>query len=327
MYEKDVIEQLSILEPTDADMPLPASQALAQVQARLRKEQRMSWRYKISKKMSSAQGRLQLGSAFAALLLIVAFTFPGVRVAASELLSLFRVENLTAISISPEQLAILEQVAETGVTPGDITFSEGMGNVTHAASLDEAQAAAGLGTLHTIPRLGGPNDIYVVAGGEAQLEIDLEGTRGILQAVNADPMLLPDSLEGALVDAAVPAGVEQVWYDTVRFHQSPSPLVEYPDGLDAVLLGEALLRVLGLSQDEAQRLAQEIDWTTTLLLPIPSDFATFSEVTINGSSAIAINSLDGSGSALVWQDDGMMFMLTGEELSVEELLSFAGSVR
>ena len=34
MYEKDVIEQLSILEPTEADTPQPAAQALAQVQAR-----------------------------------------------------------------------------------------------------------------------------------------------------------------------------------------------------------------------------------------------------------------------------------------------------
>ena len=50
-------------------------------------------------------------------------------------------------------------------------------------------------------------------------------------------------------------------------------------------------------------------------------------ILINGSSGIAISSLDGSGSAIVWQDDGMMFMLTGEALAVEELLSFAGSVR
>ncbi len=327
MYEKDVIEQLSILEPTEADTPKPASQALAEVQAQLRKEQKMSWRYKISKRMSSGQGRLQLGSAFVALLLIFAFTFPSVRVAASELLSLFRVENLAAISISPEQLAVLEQVAESGATPGEMTFSDGMGNVTHADSLNEAEETTGLANLHTIPRLGYPNDIFIVEGGNAQLDIDLDGARGILQAVNADPMLLPDDLEGSSVYAAVPTGVEQVWYDTVRLHQSPSPVVEYPDGLDTVLLGEALLRVLGMSEDEAQRLAQEIDWTTTLLLPIPSEFATFSEVTINGASGIAINSLDGSGSAIVWQEDDMMFMLTGEELSVEELLSFAQAVR
>ena len=85
--------------------------------------------------------------------------------------------------------------------------------------------------------------------------------------------------------------------------------------------------VLGLSADEAARLAQEIDWTSTLLLPVPTDFATFNEVMVNGKSGIAITSLEGTGSAVVWQEDGVLYMLSGETLSVEELLSFTGSIR
>ncbi len=325
--EKEILEQLSLLEPTHADIPKPASQALAQVQARVREEQKMSWQYKFSKLTNTSQGRFRLGSALAALLLIIAFSFPGVRVTASELLSLFRVQNFAAVSISPEQLAVLEQVADSGVAPGEITFIDEPGDVTKVDSLAEAAAAADLNRIRTVPRLGMPNEMFVIDGGTARLDIDLEGARGILEAVGADPMLLPDSLDGESVHATVPAGVEQVWYDEVRFYQSESPLVEYPDGLDAAPLGEALLRVLGLSADEASRLAQEIDWTSTLLLPIPTDFASYSEVTINGTSGIAITSLDGSGSAIVWQEDGVLYMLNGETLSVEELLSFAGSIR
>ena len=119
------------------------------------------------------------------------------------------------------------------------------GDVTQVDSLDEAEAAAGLANIRTVPRLGSPNELFVVDGGTARLDIDLEGARGILEAVGADPMLLPDSLDGETVHATVPAGVEQVWYDEVSFYQSNSPLVEYPDGLDEALLGEALLRCLG----------------------------------------------------------------------------------
>ena len=160
----------------------------------------------------------------AALLLVVAFSFPSVRVTASELLSLFRVQNFAAVSISPEQLAVLEQVAESGIAPGEITFIDEPGDVTQVDSLDEAEAAAGLANIRTVPRLGSPNELFVVDGGTARLDIDLEGARGILEAVGADPMLLPDSLDGETVHATVPAGVEQVWYDEVSFYQSEQPL-------------------------------------------------------------------------------------------------------
>lgn len=325
--EKEILEHLSLLEPTQADTPRPASQALAQVQARVREEQKMSWHYRFSKFISTSQGRFRLGAVLATLLLIVAFSFPSVRVTASELLSLFRVQNFAAVSISPEQLAVLEQVAESGIAPGEIVFLDEPGDVTKVDSLAEAEEAAGLDNIRTLPRLGPPNELFVVDGGTARLDIDLEGARSILEAVGADPMLLSDSLEGESVHTTIPAGVEQVWYDEVSFYQSESPLVEYPDGLNAAPLGEALLRVLGLSEDEAARLAQEIDWTSTLLLPIPTEFATFNEVPINGASGIAITSLDGSGSAVVWQENGVLYMLSGETLSVEELLSFTTSIR
>ena len=47
--EKEILEHLSLLEPNQANTPKPASQALAQVQARVREEQKMSWQYRFSK--------------------------------------------------------------------------------------------------------------------------------------------------------------------------------------------------------------------------------------------------------------------------------------
>ena len=62
--EKEILEQLSLLEPTQADTPKPASQALAQLQARVREEQKMSWQYKFSKFTNTSQGRFRLGFCF-----------------------------------------------------------------------------------------------------------------------------------------------------------------------------------------------------------------------------------------------------------------------
>jgi hypothetical protein len=62
--------------------------------------------------------------------------------------------------------------------------------------------------------------------------------------------------------------------DTLRcteFYQMPSPVVSAPDGLDIQGLGSAMLQLLGMSPQEAGQLSQSIDWTSTLILPIPQD--------------------------------------------------------
>ncbi|MCB9443820.1 MAG: anti-sigma factor, partial [Ardenticatenaceae bacterium] len=92
------------------------------------------------------------------------------------------------------------------------------------------------------------------------------------------------------------------------------------------VLGEALLQMIGLNAAEAQRLAQNIDWTSTLLLPIPQDFASFNEVTVEGVSGLALNSVNGEGSALFWQKDGVVYLLLGPGLMADDLVSLAGTL-
>ncbi len=174
--------------------------------------------------------------------------------------------------------------------------------------------------------LGEPEEIYVTDGGKGQLIIDLAGARAILEATGVDAALLPDNLDGRRVEVVIFAGVEQRWPDDFWLVQTESPLVEYPEGLDPALLGQALLQVLGMNADEAARLAQNIDWTSTLLLPIPQDFASFSEVTVGGVSGLALTSLDGDRSVIMWQQEGIIYLLNGPG-STGELVSLANSLR
>jgi hypothetical protein len=108
--------------------------------------------------------------------------------------------------------------------------------------------------------------------------------------------------------------------------QTDSPIVEYPEGLDPQPLGEALLQLLGMDAAEARRLSENIDWTSTLLLPIPTDFATFEEVTVNGGSGLLLNNVSGPESALVWQENGVLYLLAGSENS-GNLLELAESLQ
>ncbi len=326
--DKEIQETLATLAPTPADAPRPAPLALAQIKQRLAAQQQMPWRYRLRRFFSTPGQRYATAVVLAGVMLMFAFSFPTVRAAASEFLSLFRVQSFAAITISPEQIAMLRKIAEAGLTPGDVEIFEDPGQLTAVDTINDAAAITGLKQVRTITPLGKPESVYVSAPGRGRLTVDLAGSRAILEAVGVDPLLLPDSLEGAQVNVTVFAGVEQQWgagADSLHLLQSESPLVEYPDGLDTMLLGQALLQVLGLSEAEAGRLAQEIDWTSTLLLPIPQDIAAYHEVMVDGVSGMAVSELDGRGATIIWQKDGILYSLFGDQ-STEELLALANTL-
>jgi hypothetical protein len=108
-------------------------------------------------------------------------------------------------------------------------------------------------------------------------------------------------------------------------NQSSSPLIEYPEDVDTAALGQALLQALGMDARQARRLAQSIDWTSTLLLPIPEGIATFSEVDVDGVGGLAFSSYDGVNNAILWQKDGVVYVLNGGQL--DELVDVANSLR
>ncbi|MEJ2747597.1 MAG: hypothetical protein P8183_06775 [Anaerolineae bacterium] len=320
------LKQLAVLEPQAADAPRTAVQALARVRQAVDQQEEARFGNRLRRFMIQKNRRYATAVALFLILFATAFTFPAVRAAASDFLGLFRVQKFAAISVSPEQIAILQQVAEEGVMPGQVEIIKEPGELRVVDSLDTARRETGLNTLRTLADRGAPAEIWVASGGSGRLTVDLAGARAIVAATGADPMLLPDSLDGAQVDVTVFAGVQQQWADGTMLMQTASPEVDYPDDVDPTVLGEALLQVLGLNADEAQRLAQNIDWTSTLLLPIPQDFASFNEVMVDGVSGMALNSVNGEGSALFWQKDGVVYLLLGPGLTADDLVSLAGTL-
>ena len=322
----DVLAALAVLAPRDRDAAMPASQALASLKQRAHPIRPRFWDI-ISKEIINMFKRKY---AFATLLLLFvlggAVAIPSVRAAASEFLGIFRVQKFAPISISPRQLAMLESLAEQGLTPGTLEMVSEPGQEQMAASMAEAASLTGAAVLS--PRLlGEPDNIYVTGAAQGRLTVDLDSSRAILRAAGVDPMALPDSLDGAVVDVTIYPIIGATWNDAqISLLQSDSPLVDYPDDVDPAVLGKALLQLLGMTEAEASRLAASIDWTNTLLFPVPENAATFSEVTVQNSSGLALSSLDGEHSAVMWQKDGRVFVLEGPE-TVRTLVRMANSLR
>ena len=283
-----------------------------------------------SKPIMTTQRKTMFGAILVLALFIFIGTFPATRAWASDMLSVFRVAKFAPISVSPQQLQFLDEIMQNGEDfyPGEFTFVDEPQEPQAVASLSELsdQLAANKEStaIRTLKGYGDPA-IRVGAGGAGTLTIDLAGARNLLEAADIDPLLLPDSLDGQDVNAFVDRSIMQE-FDGVFLMQMPSPEINYPDGVDPQPIGEALLRLLGMDEKEAARLASNIDWGGTLLMPIPAEFATFAEVEIDGTTGLAIEAIEGGETSLMWQSGGTVYMLAADGVGSAELLKVADSL-
>lgn len=317
---RDVIEQLEALAPGAGENPRPASQALSRMKRQLESGPQLHTQRRTS---TMFKRRFVWATLSVVVLLVIAVSIPGVRAAASDFLGLFRVQKFAPISISAEQLAILEEIADTGMYPGEIEMFDEPGPAVLVSSREAAGQEVGWNP-RAPQMLSEPDQVYVADGGSGRLTLDVDNTRALVSAAGADPNLIPDSLEGAVVDIVLYPSVSQHWADGVMLTESPVPFIEYPEAVDTDAIGEALLQALGMDRSQARRLSRSIDWTSTVLLPIPEDIATFNEVAVDRVDGLAFSSLDGAHSALLWQKNGRVYVLSGGE--VDDLVDIANSL-
>jgi hypothetical protein len=318
---QDVLEQLTMLAPEPGDAPHPPAIALARLKQRAMLPASQGIDKQRRKQIMSNRRFIAAGlTLVTAITLLIAF--PSVRAAAGEFLGLFRVQKFAPISVSPQQLALLGQLQEQGLTPGEFVTLKEPGEPISVASPEEAASLTGY-NLRSLADRDLPIEVYVTEDAAGYLEVDLAGARAIVEAAGVDPLLLPDSLDGARINVETYQAVQQLRSDGLMLMQTPSPNVVYPTDVDPALLGEAFLQILGVEASAARELAQTIDWTGTMLLPIPQGVGTYSEVTIDGVTGVAIQPVDPeTDPGIIWQRDGMVYMISGP-LPVEDLIQQA----
>lgn len=305
-------------------------------------------RLKTSRKLQ----RIAAGIA-AVLLFTFALAFQPIRAFASDVLGMFRVESFAVVDIDPERIEEISNALDENMYWGEAEFTEGEGfEPREVASLAEAADAAGFDPA-TPADAPTPARVGVSGGFEARFTPELETLQTVFETLGLDPTLLPEEMDGQPFDITVEPGAAAVYEigdDNVALAQVPSPIVETPDGVDVQELGVAMLQLLGMSEREANRLAAEIDFTSTLVLPIPtSALGSVAEVEVNGSSGLLFEADEWEryengtpaeagpaadadfhpqqGSMLVWQADGYIFMVASETADGIELLAIAEGVR
>jgi hypothetical protein len=265
------------------------------------------------------------------------FVFPSVRAGAQAFLDLFRVVNFAAVSFDP---ASLRALAESGLDlprmlGEQVEVLENGGAPVAFASPEEAGAAVGM-TVQSPAYV--PADLERTAveatGGTAfRITASTAKLRDVLDALAIDDVSIPDGLDGQTATVRVPPIVRVTYAGgsrSVQLMQARTPEVSFPAGIDLRALAEIGLRILGLPSADAYRFAQNIDWRSTLIVPVPAS-GTFRQVDVQGRPGLMIESaLDpATGAAkneVLWSSDDRVFALLGG-LRAAEMLEMAQTVQ
>lgn len=265
--------------------------------------------------------------------LALLMAFAPVRAAASAFLQVFRLERVVILSIDPAQIEEMANVANelgSDFFPGTIEYADQPPE--SYTTTDVADAAMRAGYDVATPAGYRPADAVTVNGATGATFVpDLGLMQVLFEAAGLSPDLVPPEIDGQEFSVTVPISVMQSWNmdeDYMSLIQMESPTFEFPESIDEAALGSAMLQLMGLPANEAESLAASIDWTTTLILPLPSEDITYEEVVVNGTVGWLFTSeLEGDNHAgVLWSKDGMLYFLAGTQPS-SELVGHANTVR
>jgi hypothetical protein len=263
-------------------------------------------------------------------------SFAPVRAAASQLLAVFRLENIVILPVSVQDFERLEDASyELGEDffPGEMEMLSEPGEAQFPETLAEASDLAGY-AVRSPTTHPDPTTITVNEGATARYTPDLEAIQLLFEAADLSPDLVPPEIDGQTFEFSTSSIVTQSWFEEeeefLTVAQMPSPTAEFPDEVDEDALGMAMLQLMGLSPEEAAALSATIDWSSTLVLPLPADQLTYEPVTVDGSDGFVLTpSSDDSeitGLAVLWQKDGMVYFVAASG-DTGRLLSIANSMQ
>ncbi len=299
-----------------------------------------AWRRFAARRARAAEAGHGVRPAWVALAAAVALAgvlglSPGARSAAAAALEVFRIHNVTALPFDPAAAAPLANHEVAGM------IQQMLSDEIHV-SLDEKNMAAGSAqqashlagfALRYAPEWGGSAPAFRVQGAkDFSLTIDRTRAQGILNEAGVAGVDLPPSLDGATIAVRIPRAAAVLYGDCAAagnlrgpgglgakgnctvLGETPSPVVDLPPGLDMQQLAVVGLQFLGMSPEEAEQYCRTIDWTSTLVVPIPRGKATSRAVAVDGVRGLLLRPAPARGGErymLIWSRQGMLYSIAG----------------
>lgn len=331
-----VRDRLASVAPAPQEAARAAPAALKTLHHRQRKESLPMFK-------SLVQRRSVWITAAAVLALALSFSFAPVRTFAGQFLGLFRVQQ---IAVLPLDMARLESLYDdptlsdllNQLFADSVNITKEPGDSVTAASAAEASALAGF----TVRELGGANGAPAFSVNDSaafSAVIDRPRAQAIIDESGRTDLQLPESVDGATITVDVPKSVsvaygcptielsdDEVGFgndgprnvrelrDCVLLGQIPSPSVETPPNLDMIQLAELGLQFTGMTPEEARAFSESVDWTSTLVVPIPTNATVYEQVAVDGVTGTLVYRDAGEAGpqryTLMWVKDGIVYALS-----------------
>lgn len=290
--------------------------------------------------------RMAVAGVSLAILLLSLVFFPPVRALADQLLQVFRVQEVVFVPINDDRISELENLDfdKSTLFVGEPVTTEDGGEPYAVADAAAASDAVGypVNEPEYLPTPATATEVMVQNGGAGTAQVNVEAAQQILDLLGITDVSIPPELgdEPIAVSTDAITNIEYTTADgTIALTQGYSPDVTLPDNVNLQQLGKALLRVLGMEAQQAEILSQQIDWSSTLVVPLPTDINTLQQVTVNGAPGLLAQNVErrGHGDAnedtdtvwqLYWQDSDRFYVLQGDTpLSDDDIIAIASSVR
>jgi hypothetical protein len=163
------------------------------------------------------------------------------------------------------------------------------------------------------------------------LTLNIKNINQLLSSLGSQEQL-PTVLDGKTFSLEIPTVIAaqypaQNQRNQLTIIQARSPELKVPEGVDDNTLRKALLNLPALPDSLRNQLGAIEDWRHTV--PIPNIDGSSQEVAINGQPGVFIapKQAEQQPGCLIWQQNGVVYLIQGHQLSLAQARDIVASMR
>lgn len=345
---RQVASGLSALDPAEQASG-EAPEALARLRARLDGEAETERSQEnVLRAFFARHPAPAWGAAAILALIVVLITLAPARSAAQRVLAMLRIQKVAVVPVdfsAPPNRDTMERIRQLISSRVTVTLSPGKPQIEPDAA--SASKLAGF-SVRVLSGAAGSPHIAVVGEQAYVMTLDRARLEEILSDLGRSDLKIPAQVDGQTIAVHIPKAAF-VHYGDCELHQRaaappdaahrtagcvamaevPSPVVSVPPGLNVNELAEIALEAAGMSASEASAFCRNVDWKSTLVIPIPENASSSQQVEVDGVEGTLIMGRPHEGQpgefALVWVKNGIIYSIRGTG-GPDRALALAGSM-